>query len=121
MRSRGAKVADIAILVVAATEGIKQQTVEAIKIAQNAGLPIVVAINKIDLPEANVEKTKQELTQYDLLPDGVGRQDTICAPQFRSNKMINIDQLLEQVLLVRTWKRKKSKPIQTGGIRGHDH
>ena len=63
MRSRGAKIADIAILVVAANDSIKPQTVEAIKIIQQAKLPMIVAINKIDLPEANIEKVKQDLVQ----------------------------------------------------------
>ena len=72
MRSRGAKVADIAILVVAASEGVMPQTVEALKIAQEAGVPIIVAMNKIDLPEANPDKVKQELSQYNLLPEEWG-------------------------------------------------
>ncbi|MFH0779623.1 MAG: translation initiation factor IF-2 N-terminal domain-containing protein, partial [Parcubacteria group bacterium] len=72
MRSRGAKVADIAILVVAATEGVKPQTVEALKIAQEANLPIIVAVNKIDLPEANPDKVKQELANYNLLAEEWG-------------------------------------------------
>ncbi|MFZ5364764.1 MAG: translation initiation factor IF-2 [Patescibacteria group bacterium] len=98
MRSRGAKVADIAILIIAANDGIKPQTVEALKIAQDAGLPIVVAINKIDLPEANVEKVKQELTQYNLLPEEWGGK-TIVAP-ISAKQNIGIDELLDQLLLV---------------------
>lgn len=98
MRSRGAKVADIAILIIAANDGIKPQTVEALRIAQEAGLPILVAINKIDLPEANVERVKQELTQYNLLPEEWGGK-TIIAPISAKNN-IGIDELLAQILLV---------------------
>jgi len=105
MRSRGAKIADIAILVIAANDGIKPQTVEALKIAQEAGLTIIVAINKIDLPEANVEKVKQELTQYNLLSEEWGGK-TIMAP-ISAKQNIGIDDLLEQILLVADMEAEK--------------
>ena len=97
MRARGAQITDIAILVVAANDGIMPQTVEAIHHAKSAGIPIIVAINKIDLPDANVEKVKQELMKYDLVPEEWGG-DTICVP-ISAKKNINIDQLLDMVLL----------------------
>ncbi len=97
MRARGAQITDIAILVVAANDGIMPQTVEAINHAKSAGIPIIVAINKIDLPDANVDKVKQELMNYELVPEEWGG-DTICVPISAKNN-INIDQLLEMVLL----------------------
>ena len=97
MRARGAQITDIAILVVAANDGIMPQTVEAINHAKSAGIPIIVAINKIDLPDANVEKVKQELMNYELVPEEWGG-DTICVPISAKNNL-NIDQLLEMVLL----------------------
>lgn len=97
MRARGAQITDIAILVVAANDGIMPQTVEAINHAKSAGIPIIVAINKIDLPDANVDKVKQELMNYELVPEEWGG-DTICVPISAKNN-VNIDQLLEMVLL----------------------
>ena len=97
MRARGAQITDIAILVVAANDGIMPQTVEAINHAKSAGIPIIVAINKIDLPDANVDKVKQELMNYELVPEEWGG-DTICVPISAKNNL-NIDQLLEMVLL----------------------
>ena len=97
MRARGAQITDIAILVVAANDGVKPQTIEAINHAKSAGIPIIVAINKIDLPDANVEKVKQELMAYDLVPEEWGG-DTIFVP-ISAKKHENIDQLLEMVLL----------------------
>ena len=97
MRARGAQITDIAILVVAANDGIMPQTVEAINHAKSAGIPIIVAINKIDLPDANVDKVKQELMNYELVPEEWGGE-TICVP-ISAKKNINIDQLLEMVLL----------------------
>ena len=97
MRARGAQITDIAILVVAANDGVMPQTVEAINHAKSAGIPIIVAINKIDLPDSNPEKVKQELMQYELVPEEWGG-DTICVPISAKNN-INIDQLLEMVLL----------------------
>ena len=97
MRARGDQITDIAILVVAANDGIMPQTVEAINHAKSAGIPIIVAINKIDLPDANVDRVKQELMNYELVPEEWGG-DTICVPISAKNN-INIDQLLEMVLL----------------------
>ena len=97
MRARGAQITDIAILVVAANDGVKPQTIEAINHAKSAGIPIIVAINKIDLPDANIEKVKQELMAYDLVPEEWGG-DTIFVP-ISAKKHLNIDPLLERVLL----------------------
>ena len=97
MRARGAQITDIAILVVAANDGVMPQTVEAINHAKSAGVPIIVAINKIDLPDANIEKVKQELMAYELVPEEWGG-DTIFVP-ISAKKHENIDQLLEMVLL----------------------
>lgn len=97
MRARGAQITDIAILVVAANDGVKPQTIEAINHAKSAEIPIIVAINKIDLPDSNIEKVKQELMAYDLVPEEWGG-DTIFVP-ISAKKGENIDQLLEMVLL----------------------
>ena len=97
MRARGAQITDIAILVVAANDGVMPQTVEAINHAKSAGIPIIVAINKIDLPDANIDKVKQELMAYELVPEEWGG-DTIFVP-ISAKKHLNIDQLLEMVLL----------------------
>ena len=97
MRARGAQITDIAILVVAANDGVMPQTVEAINHAKSAGIPIIVAVNKIDLPDANIEKVKQELMNYELVPEEWGG-DTIFVP-ISAKKGQNIDQLLEMVLL----------------------
>ncbi len=98
MRSRGARVADIAILVVAADDGIKAQTEEAIKIIKAAGLPMIVAINKIDKPEADVEKVKTELSSHGLQPEDWGGK-TMIVPISALNGE-GIDDLLEHILLV---------------------
>ncbi len=97
MRARGAQVTDIAILVVAANDGVKPQTVEAINHAKSAEIPIIVAVNKMDLPDANIDKVKQELMAYELVPEEWGG-DTIFVP-ISAKKNENIDQLLEMVLL----------------------
>ena len=97
MRARGAQITDIAILVVAANDGVMPQTVEAINHAKAAGIPIVVAVNKIDLESANVERVKQELSEYGLIPEEWGG-DTIYVPISARNHQ-NIDTLLEMVLL----------------------
>lgn len=99
MRSRGAKIADIAILVVAADDGVKPQTVEAFRIIKAAKIPFVVAINKIDKPEANIDKTKQELSsQLSIIPEDWGGK-TVCAP-VSALKTTGISELLDLVLLV---------------------
>ena len=108
MRARGAQVTDIAILVVAANDGVKPQTVEAINHAKAAGIPIIVAVNKIDLEGANVEKVKEELTKYELVPEEWGG-DTIFVP-ISAKKKQNIDTLLEMVLLVADMKELKANP-----------
>ncbi len=98
LRARGSKVADIAVLVVAADDGVKPQTVEAIDHARNAGLPIIVAVNKIDKPGADPERVKRELSQYGLIPEEWGG-DTIFVPVSAKTGQ-NIEELLENILLV---------------------
>ncbi len=97
MRARGAKVTDIVILVVAADEGVMPQTVEALNHARAAKVPIVVAINKIDRPEANVDRIKQQLTEQGLIPEDYGG-DTIVVP-VSARTRVGIDKLLEMLLL----------------------
>ncbi len=108
MRARGAQVTDIAIIIVAADDGIMPQTVEAINHAKAAGVSIIVAINKIDKEAANVDRVKQELTEYGLVPEEWGG-DTICVP-ISAKQGKNIDSLLEMVLLVADMKDLKSNP-----------
>lgn len=108
MRARGAQVTDIAILVVAADDGVMPQTVEAINHAKAAGVSIIVAINKIDSPNANPEKVKQELTEYGLVAEEWGG-DTICVP-VSALKNENIDALLEMVLLTADVLELKADP-----------
>lgn len=98
MRSRGARVADIAILVVAADDGLRPQTHEAIKIIKAAELPMIVAINKIDKAGANIEKVKRELSDIGLIPEDWGGK-TICAP-ISAKEHTGIDDLLELIILV---------------------
>ena len=97
MRARGAQVTDIVILVVAADDGIMPQTVEAINHSKAAGVPIIVAINKMDKPTANPDRVKQQLTEYDLVSEEWGG-DTICVPVSAKTKQ-GLDNLLEMVLL----------------------
>jgi translation initiation factor IF-2 len=97
MRARGAQVTDIVILVVAANDGVMPQTVEAIRHAQDAGVPIIVAINKVDLPAANVERVKQQLSEYKLLAEDWGG-DTMFY-EISALKREGIQELLEGVLL----------------------
>ncbi|HPE96278.1 MAG TPA: translation initiation factor IF-2, partial [Bacillota bacterium] len=108
MRARGAQVTDIAVLVVAADDGIMPQTVEAINHAKAAGVSIIVAINKMDRPGANPDGIKQELTKYDLVPEEWGG-DVICVPVSALRKT-NIDLLLENILLVADMKQLKANP-----------
>ncbi|MBR3673379.1 MAG: translation initiation factor IF-2 [Clostridia bacterium] len=108
MRARGAQITDVAILVVAANDGVMPQTVEAINHAKAANIPIIVAVNKIDLPEANVEKVKQELMQYELVSEEWGG-DTIFVPISAKNHT-NLDTLLEMVLLVADMQELKANP-----------
>ncbi len=108
MRMRGAQVTDVAILVVAADDGIMPQTIEAINHAKAAGVTIIVAINKIDKEGANPDRIKQELTEYDLVPEEWGGS-TICVPiSAKFNQ--NIDELLEMVTLVADMKELKANP-----------
>ena len=108
MRARGAQITDVAILIVAADDGVMPQTVEAINHAKSAGIPIIVAINKIDVPGANPDKVKQELMQYELVPEEWGG-DTVFV-QISAKQNINIDQLLEMVLLVSDMQDLKVNP-----------
>jgi len=108
MRARGASVTDIAVLVVAADDGVMPQTVEAISHAKAANVPIIVAINKIDKPTANVERIKQELVEHELLPEDWGG-DTITVPVSAKQKT-NIDELLEMILLVAEMQELKANP-----------
>ncbi len=108
MRARGAQITDIAILVVAANDGVMPQTVEAINHAKSAGIPIIVAINKMDLPDANIDKVKQELMAYELVPEEWGG-DTIFVP-ISAKQHQNIDQLLEMVLLEADMLELKANP-----------
>ncbi|MEE3427803.1 MAG: translation initiation factor IF-2 [Ruminococcus sp.] len=108
MRARGAQATDIAILVVAADDGIMPQTVEAINHAKAAGVTIIVAINKMDKPGANPEQVKQQLTEYELIPEEWGG-DVICVPVSAKTKE-GLDDLLENVLLVAEMKELKANP-----------
>lgn len=108
MRARGAMITDIAILVVAAEDGIKPQTVESINHAKAANIPIIVAMNKIDKPEANPERVKQQLTEYGLVCDEWGG-DTICCP-ISAKKNIGIDKLLEMVVFTAEMAELKANP-----------
>ncbi|QXE20559.1 translation initiation factor IF-2 [Clostridium sp. 001] len=108
MRARGAQITDIVILVVAADDGIMPQTAEAINHCKAANVPIVVAINKIDRPGANVDKVKQELSDYGLIPEDWGG-DTICVPVSAHTKE-GIDSLLEMVLLTAEMQEIKANP-----------
>ncbi|WP_250227392.1 translation initiation factor IF-2 [Anaeropeptidivorans aminofermentans] len=108
MRMRGAQVTDIAILVVAADDGVMPQTIEAINHAKAANLEIIVAINKIDKPSANPDRVKQELTEYGILTEDWGGS-TICVPVSATQKT-GIDQLLEMILLVAEIRELKANP-----------
>ena len=110
MRARGAKSTDIAILVVAADDGIMPQTVEAINHAKAAGVDIVVAINKLDKPGADPEKIKADLTKYDLVPEEWGG-DVMCVPVSAKTRE-GLDNLLESVLLVAEMKELKANPAR---------
>lgn len=106
MRARGAQVTDIAILVVAADDGIMPQTVEAINHAKAAGVSIVVAINKMDKPGANIENVKQQLTEHEIIPEEWGG-DTPCIP-VSAKKKEGINDLLEMVILIADMKELKA-------------
>jgi len=108
MRARGAQVTDIAILVVAADDGIMPQTIEAINHANAAGVPLIVAINKIDKPGANPEKVKKELADEGLLVEDWG--GTVISVEVSAKKNQNIDTLLEMVLLVAEMEELRANP-----------
>ena len=108
MRARGAMATDIAVLVVAADDGIMPQTVEAINHAKAAGVSVIVAINKMDRPAANPDLVKQQLTEYELVPEEWGG-DVPCVPVSAVTKM-GIDDLLEMILLVADMKELKANP-----------
>ncbi len=108
MRARGAQVTDIAILVVAADDGIKPQTVEAISHAKAAGVSIIVAINKMDKPTANPDRVKEQLTQHEILPEEWGG-DVPCMP-ISALTGEGIQELLEMVMLVADMKELKANP-----------
>jgi translation initiation factor IF-2 len=97
MRARGAQVTDIVVLVVAADDSVMPQTIEAISHAKNAGVPLIVAINKIDLPGANPEKVKQELLAHNVILEQFGGQ--VLSTEISAKKGTNIEQLLSQILL----------------------
>ena len=108
MRARGAMATDIAILVVAADDGIMPQTIEAINHAKAAGIQVVVAINKMDKPDVNPDRILQQLTEHEIVPEEWGG-DTICVPVSAKTGM-NIDKLLESVLLIAEMKELKANP-----------
>ena len=108
MRARGASVTDIVVLVVAADDGVKPQTVEAIRHAQAAGVPIIVAINKIDKPEADPERVKNELLNYDLVPEDFGG-DVLCVPVSAVEKR-GLEQLIEAIQLQAELLELKANP-----------
>ncbi len=108
MRARGAKSTDIAILVVAADDGIMPQTIESINHAKAAGVPIIVAINKMDKPSANPEKIKEQLTKYDLIPEEWGGETVICPISAKTG--MGLDALLEMVILTAEVQELKANP-----------
>lgn len=108
MRARGAMITDIAILVVAADDGIMPQTVESINHAKAANIPIIVAINKMDKPEANPERIKEQLTKYELVPEEWGGETIICPISAKTGE--GIDNLLEMVNLTAEMQELKANP-----------
>ena len=108
MRARGAKVTDIAILVVAADDGVMPQTVEAINHAKAAGVPIIVAVNKIDKPDANSDRVRQELTQYGLVVEQWGGD--VISVDVSAVKQTGLEELLEMILLVAEVSELKANP-----------
>lgn len=110
MRARGASITDITILVVAADDGVMPQTVEAINHAKAAGVPIIVAVNKIDKPGANPEHVMQELSEYELIPEAWGGDTIFVEISAKFNQ--NIDELLEMILLVAEVEDLKADPTQ---------
>ncbi|MHB1126577.1 MAG: translation initiation factor IF-2 [Bacillota bacterium] len=108
MRARGAKATDIAVLVVAADDGVMPQTIEALNHAKAAQVPIIVAVNKMDKPDANPDKVKQQLTEYELVPEDWGGETVFV--EVSALKRNNIDHLLEMILLVAEVAEFKANP-----------
>ena len=108
MRARGAMVTDIAILVVAADDGIMPQTVESINHAKAAGIPVVVAINKMDVPGANPDRIKQQLTEYDIVPEEWGGDTIVCPISAKTG--MGIDSLLENLVVLAEVQELKANP-----------
>ena len=108
MRARGAMITDVAILVVAADDGIMPQTVESINHAKAANIPIIVAINKMDKPEANPERIKEQLTKYELVPEEWGGETIICPISAKTGE--GIDNLLDMVVLTAEMQELKANP-----------
>lgn len=116
MRSRGAKVTDIVLLVVAADDGVQPQTIESIKFAQEAKVPIVVAVNKMDLPGANPDKVKQELSQYDVLVEEYGGDALLV--EVSAQKKEGLDELLDTLALQAEILELKASEIKEGVAAG---
>ena len=108
MRQRGANITDIVILVVAADDGVKQQTADSIVCARQAGVPLMVAVNKIDLPAANVDRVKSDLTGYDVLTEDLGG-DVLCT-EISAKEKIGLDDLIENVLIQAELQDLKANP-----------
>jgi translation initiation factor IF-2 len=108
MRARGAQITDITVLVVAADDGVMPQTIEAISHAKAAKVPIIVAVNKIDKPEANIDRIKQELTEYELVAEEWGGETIFCP--LSAKQRIGIEELLEYILLVAEVQELKANP-----------
>ena len=116
MRARGAQVTDSAILVVAADDGVMPQTIEAINHAKAAGVPIIVAVNKIDKPGANPDRVLQQLTEYEIVPEEWGGDTIVC--QISAKFGQGIENLLEMVLLTPRC-RAQGQPQPQGARHGH--
>ncbi|MDX1957439.1 MAG: translation initiation factor IF-2 [Leptospiraceae bacterium] len=108
MRARGASITDIVVLVVAADDGVKPQTIEAINHAKAAKVPIIVAINKIDLPSANIDRVMQELTNYELMPEEWGGSTITC--KISAREKLGIDKLLEMIIIQAEVLEQKANP-----------
>ena len=112
MRARGANATDIAVIVVAADDGVMPQTAEAISHAKAAGVPIIVAVNKIDRPGANVERIKQQLTEHEIVPEEWGGTTIFC--EVSALQKTGIKELLEQIILVAEIQELKANPKRSG-------
>jgi translation initiation factor IF-2 len=114
MRARGAQVTDIVVLVVAADDGVMPQTEEAISHAKAAKVPVIVAINKVDLPNANLNKTRQQLYSLELIPDTMGGDAPFVETVATKDRAKGIDELLESISLVAELKELKANPTRPG-------